>query len=197
MKANLKLRKTILLVSILILAVIYGCQLVFSSFSTVKTYKLKESPDYISIENGENKVELFLEGGLWYVGEKKEAADDQKVNELVEVFNSIKTLETVSKNADEAALERYGFTGSEIIKAVAKKENKILRQIEIGKTGASSSTVYIKLDSSKDVLLCAQDLKDIFSKTEEDYKFKAEETTEEIPTPEQNTEEQEVSTSNI
>ncbi len=180
----MKSRKIFLLSAIAILALIYAVQLVVTNRSPVKTYTKKEKPDYLEIKTQDEVIKLSWEGGLWYVGQEKEAADDNKIEELTQAISSIKTLGAVSHSSAQSELERYGFLDNTTMELTALKKGKVLRVVKIGKSGSVSNTAYIQLDGSSETQLSTGNLRSIFSVKSDDLKMKVEEgqeTAEELP----------------
>lgn len=175
---NIKTRKTILIAAIAALAIIYAFLLAASGRSPVKTHKLKDKIDFISVSTGEESVSLSLEGGLWYVGDEKAAADDSKVEELSDALSQIKTLGTVSRSSAQSELERYGLADVATITVTAGSNGKTVRTVVIGKDASSSSTSYIQLDGSSETLLATGSLRSTFSVKADDLKMKTEENSE-------------------
>lgn len=172
---NIKTRKTILVAAIAALAVAYAFLLAASGRSPVKTHKLKDKIDLLSISTGEESVSLSLEGGLWYVGDEKAAADDNKVMELADAISQIKTLGTVSRSSAQSELERYGLADVATITVTAGSNGKTVRTVVIGKDASSSSTSYIRLDGSSETLLATGNLRSTFSVKADDLKMKVQE----------------------
>lgn len=170
MDKKLKIRKTVLLSLIAVLALIYALQLAFSNKTSRKVFELSQSPDFIQIEKDDSKITLVLEGGLWYMGEEKENVKDSSMEDILENLSAITTIETVSRNASQADYEKYGFQDIDSITVTAKSSGKTVRELKIGKQGASSTTNYILLDGKNDILLAAGDLSYKFSLTKEDLK---------------------------
>lgn len=176
---NIKTRKTILVAAIAVLAIIYAVLLAVSGRSPVKTHKLKDKIDFLSISTGEESVKLSLEGGLWYVGDEKAAADDSKAAELADALSQIKTLGTVSRSSAQSELERYGLADVATITVTAESNGKTVRTVVIGKDASSSSTCYIHLDGSSETMLATGSLRSTFSVKADDLKMKAQEKPEE------------------
>lgn len=170
MDKKLKIRKTVLLSLIAVLALIYALQLAFSNKTSRKVFELSQFPDFIQIEKDDSKITLVLEGGLWYMGEEKENVKDSSMEDILENLSAITTIETVSRNASQADYEKYGFQDIDSITVTAKSSGKTVRELKIGKQGASSTTNYILLDGKNDILLAAGDLSYKFSLTKEDLK---------------------------
>ncbi len=188
---NIKTRKTILIAAIAALAIIYAFLLAASGRSPVKTHKLKDKIDFISVSTGEESVSLSLEGGLWYVGDEKAAADDSKVEELSDALSQIKTLGTVSRSSAQSELERYGLADVATITVTAESNGKTVRTVVIGKDASSSSTSYIRLDGSSETLLATGSLRSTFRVKADDLKMK----TQEEPEAQENATPQESSSS--
>lgn len=174
-------RKSILLLTIAVLAVVYAVQLTVTGRSPVKTFKLKEKADKITIISSDEKVLLSLEGGLWYIGEEKSAADDKKVADIVNAVSTIKTLGTISRSSSETELERYGFADVTTLEVTLEKNGKTLRTIKVGKDASGSSTTYIQLNGSSETLLATGAIRSALSVKAEDLKMKIEEPAAESP----------------
>lgn len=177
----MKSRKIFLLSAIAILAAIYAVQLVVTNRSPVKTYKLKEKIDCLQIKNQDGIIKLSLEGGLWYVGDEKQAADDKKVQELTQAISSIKTLGIISRSPATSELERYGFLDNTAMELTALKNGKTVRKVNIGKSGSAANTAYIQIDGSPETQLSTGNLRSIFSVKAEDLKMKVENNLQEKP----------------
>ncbi len=171
----MKNRKTILLSAIAVLAAVYVLQTVLSSRSPVKLLKLKEKPDVILIEKEGKQIKLAMEGGLWYLGDNKQAADDKKAAELVDAVTSIKVLGSVSHSSSETELNRYGLADAQTIKVTVNRGEKTLRSIVIGKDASSASQTFIQLDGSSETLLAGGSIRSAFTVDEESLKLKVEE----------------------
>lgn len=125
MDKKLKIRKTVLLSLIAVLALIYALQLAFSNKTSRKVFELSQSPDFIQIEKDDSKITLVLEGGLWYMGEEKENVKDSSMEDILENLSAITTIETVSRNASQADYEKYGFQDIDSITVTAKSSGKL------------------------------------------------------------------------
>lgn len=142
-----KIRKISLLAVILVLAVIYICQVSFTGRSKIKTLTLNEEIDSLQI----NDLKIYKENGNWFLGEKKYPANETKINNLVNDVKEIKLLGTVSTSLKNA--ERYGLTDEEKISVQAFGNGKLLREIFVGKNTSTNSQSYICVDNKNSIYL--------------------------------------------
>lgn len=142
-----KIRKISLLAVIIVLAVIYICQVSFTGRSKIKTLTLNEEIDSLQI----NDLKIYKENGNWFLGEKKYPANEAKVNNLVNDVKEIKLLGTASTSFKNA--ERYGLTDEEKISVQAFGNGKLLREIFVGKNTSTNSQSYICVDNKNSIYL--------------------------------------------
>lgn len=166
----MKTRKIILLSSIAVLIFIYGIQLILNNKSPIKIYKLKETPNKITITNQNNEITLEKVEDIWYIKNTDFLADEDIIEEFIDSICNIKTLGIVSNSNAESELERYGLNEIKTIKVNAFNSDKTIRSIIIGKDSVSPDHNYIRIDSSQNTLLAAGNLRNIYDKTIDDIK---------------------------
>lgn len=142
-----KIRKISLLAVIIVLAVIYICQVSFTGRSKIKTLTLNEEIDSLQI----NDLKIYKENENWFLGEKKYPANEAKVNNLVNDVKEIKLLGTASTSFKNA--ERYGLADEEKISVQAFGNGKLLREIFVGKNTSTNSQSYICVDNKNSIYL--------------------------------------------
>lgn len=141
------------------LAMIFVAQILLGLRSPQKNFKVKETADFISIENSGEIISLKKSGDEWLCAEKK--ADAKKAEYLLEKFSEVQTLGIVARSADEAALERYGLDAPIIVRA--KFGEKDLRAIFIGKESTSGSQAYVRIEGKKEIFLAQGNLRRDFT----------------------------------
>lgn len=152
-----KIRKISLLAIIVVLAVIYICQVNFTGKAKIKTLTLNEEIDSLQI----NDLRIYKENGTWVLGEKKYIANETKVQNLVNDVKEIKLLGTASSSQKNA--ERYGLTDEEKIVVKAFNGEKLLRTIYVGKNTSTNSQSYICVDDKNSIYLAQNALHTNFS----------------------------------
>lgn len=152
-----KVRKISLLAVIVILAVIYICQVNFTGKSKIKTLTLSEEIDSLQI----NDLRIYKENGTWVLGDKKYPANETKVQNLVNDVKEIKLLGTASSSQKNA--ERYGLGDEEKILVKAFAGEKLLRTISVGKNTSTNSQSYICVDDKNSIYLAQNALHTNFS----------------------------------
>lgn len=141
------------------LAMIFAAQILLGLRSPQKNFKVKETADFISIENSSEIISLKKNGDEWFCAEKK--ADAKKAEYLLEEFSEVQTLGVAARSADEAALERYGLDAPIIVRA--KSGEKDLRAIFIGKESTSGSQAYVQIEGKKEIFLAQGNLRRDFT----------------------------------
>ncbi len=152
-----KVRKISLIAIILVLAVIYICQVNFTGKSKIKTLTLNEEIDSLQI----NDLKIYKENGTWVLGEKKYTANETKVENLVNDVKEIKLLGTASSSQKNA--ERYGLGDEEKILVQAFSGEKLIRTILVGKNTSTNSQSYICVDDKNAIYLAQNALHTNFS----------------------------------
>ena len=157
-------RKIILLFCAVFLLAVYIFQIATGNKNTVKELTLSEDITSIVLSSKESgDITLTSENGSWLVGKYK--ANESKVNQILEQIKKVKLLDTVSSSASD--LSRYGLDEENIITVKAFAGENLLRTLEIGKASVTGGQTYIRLDSSKAVLLASGSLAALFSSTRE------------------------------
>ena len=141
------------------LAMIFAAQILLGLRSPQKNFKIKETADFISIENLGEIISLEKNGDEWLCAQQK--ADAKKAEYWLEQFSEVQTLGVAARSADEAALERYGLDAPIIVRA--KSGEKDLRTIFIGKESTSGSQAYVQIESKKEIFLAQGNLRRDFT----------------------------------
>lgn len=167
-------RKIILAAAVAVLAVIYAMQLILSSRSAEKVFKLEEPFDTIEIFSQDNgTLELKRSGDLWKAGDDE--LDGIRAGRLCDAVKEIRTLGVVSKISDDAASGRYGFTGAQEITVKVSGGGRELLSLEIGKDAASGQQNYVRINGGTEIYLASGALKTTFSVKKESIVKKIEE----------------------
>lgn len=169
-------RRTILICIAGALAIIFAAQILLGLRSPQKIFKVKEKPDFISIENSGETISLGKNGEEWLCAEKK--ADAKKTEILLEKFCEVQTLGIAARSANEAALERYGLDAPIVVRAKSGEKN--LRSIFIGKESTSGSQVYVQIEGKKEIFLAQGNLRRDFTFSADDILEKEPEEQQEI-----------------
>lgn len=141
------------------LAAIYIAQILLSLRSPQKTFTVKETPDFISIENSGELITAQKSGDEWICGAN--VLDATKVEYLVNEICNIKTLGVATRAADQNALTLYGLDAP--ITVCAKAGGKDLCTLLIGKESATGSQVYIQFAGKKEIYLAQGNLRRDFT----------------------------------
>lgn len=167
-------RKIILAAAVAVLAAIYIIQLVLSSRSSEKIFKIEKPFDTIEISSQDNgNLELKRIGNFWKIG--GEDAEEIRAERLNDAVKEIKTLGVVSKSSDESAAGRYGFTDAQKISVKVSDGEKELLSLEIGKDAASGQQNYVRINGGSEIYLASGALKSTFSVKKENIVKKSEE----------------------
>ncbi len=169
---KLSCRRMILLGLIAVLLCVYIVQLAFRGKNNVKTLAVAEDVTKVVVAKSTGNIVVQKTDGLWYVGDEKFPAQENRALGLANSVGEIKTLGTVTSSSDD---ERYGFTESETIKVEAFAGDKLVRTLEIGKNTATGSQSYVKIDGKSNVLLAQGNLRSTFEVSVDDIKIKEDE----------------------
>jgi len=161
----MKTRKLVLLIACAVLLLVCILQGVLKGSDKVKTYDIKDTPDQLVITTPEENYTIVFENDTCYVGAKKYPANETAVDGMVEAISSIKVLDKVAVANNDAALARYELNEGKCTTVVAKKGDKVLRTLVIGKDSTTGSQGYILLDGGKDVYLATGNLSGSLKKT--------------------------------
>ncbi len=157
-------RRTILVCIAAALAAILAAQTILSLRSPQRDFKVKDAPDFISIENAGETISLEKSGEEWICSAKK--ADTKKAERLLDRFTEVQTLGVAARSADDTALERYGLDAPIVVRA--KSGGKNLRAIFIGKESTSGSQAYVRIEGKKEIFLARGNLRRDFTFSAED-----------------------------
>ncbi len=177
MKNKFSKRTSVLICVAALLALVYIIQLLAGLKSPQKTFRIKDAPDSISIENAGTTIVIQKNGDSWFSGGNE--LDQSKIDYLLKDFTSVKTLNLASRSDKPATLERYGLDKPIVFQG--KSGAKDLRTILIGKESVSGSQCYIQFKGKKEIYLaqgnlrkdCSFKLDDIKKKTDEEKTEKA------------------------
>lgn len=168
----MKPRKIILLAACAILLCVCIVQAVMKNSDKVRTFALSDKPDEISFVTAEGNYTLVLEDDTWYIGEKRYVGNNNIIDPLIEAASSIKVLDKVGKASSESAAIRYELNEGKVAVVTLKKDGKVLRTMNIGKTSTGGSQTYITMDGSNDVLLVSGNLRNDVVKSTNDLRSK-------------------------
>lgn len=163
----MKTRKLVLIIADIVLLAVVITQFVFLSKDGSKTFKLKETPDEIVIQNGDESVLLTFENNQWVVGNKKYETNMSTVDEILESIQSIKCIDKVGSLTKTGNAEKYELTDDKKITVTAKKDGNELRTINIGKSGSTGTQNFITVDGGNDIYLATGGLGYDFDITED------------------------------
>lgn len=164
-------RKLILIIADALLLAVFIIQCILHAGDSAKMFELKDAPTAITITGEKGNIELVKENGIWVIGDKKYAANESSVDELIETLSNIRALDKVG-TASEAQLNRYELTDGKKITVTAKKDGKEIRKLEIGKDATATSQGYITVDGGKDIYLASGSLKQAFNKSVDELRSK-------------------------
>lgn len=163
----MKTRKLILLSGIALLLVIYLVQFFGGQRDSVRIISLDAIPDTVVINpDAENTVKLVRSGEKWSIDPAGYPADPDKVKDILEAFNALKVLETVSSSGQKA---RFELDEESRIVAKAYAGENLLRTLNIGKAAGGSQS-YVSIDDKNEVLLVSENLKTIFDQSANDLR---------------------------
>ncbi len=163
-------RTKILFSAAIILAAICALQFLLELRSPQKTFKTKELPDSILVDNSGASLVLQKDEGGWTCSGQK--LDGDKIERLTKSLLSIKSLSVASRSDSPASLERYGLDKAILIEA--KSGGKDIRQILVGKESVSGSQSYIQFKGKKEIYLVQGNFRKDWTFTLDDIKEKQE-----------------------
>ena len=149
----MKTRKLVLIIADIILLAVLTAQCVLMSRDGSKTFKLKETPDEILIQNGGEDVVLRFENNNWVVGDGKYPTNMSAVDSILDGLEVINCIDKVGSVTKQGALEKYELTDDKKISVTASKEGTVLRKLDVGKMGVTGSQNFITVDDGKDIYL--------------------------------------------
>lgn len=168
----MKTRKIVLLSACAILFCICIIQGIVAAYNPVKTLEITETPDYIEISGPSSKIELSIDGSTWYVGHDNFQAEKSSVDNMIKTIKEIKVLDTVAKLSSNEFNERYDLNDGKAYIVTAKKGDKVIRTLKVGKASSTGSQSYISVDNSKNIYLVSGNLQTVYNKTEDSLKTK-------------------------
>lgn len=168
----MKPRKIILLTACAVLLCICIIQAVMKNGDKVKNFNISEKPDEIAFVTPSGNYTLVLEDENWYIGEKRYIGNKSIIESLIESASEIKALDKVGKNSSEAFASLYELNEGKVSNVTLKKDGKVLRTINVGKTSTTGSQTYITLDDSKDIYLVSGNLQSDVVKSTNDLRSK-------------------------
>ena len=157
----MKARKLILIIADLLLLALVVVQGIAKARDGVKNFKLDESPNEITITTPAEIIKLSCQDEKWFINDQKSPAIDYSVESIVESISSIRALDKVA-SVNENNLIKYELVAGKKITVEAKKDGKLLRSIEIGKSASSSSQSYITIDGGNNIYLASGSLRNTF-----------------------------------
>jgi len=116
-----------------------------------------------------NAIELNRKSGKWQIGSQAYPADFEKIQDILNIVEELK-LDTLVSEAK--IYNRYDLTENKRITVKAYKEDKILREIEIGKAAASVRHTYVKLAGDPNVYHARNNFRTKVDVTEDDLRDK-------------------------
>lgn len=152
--------KTTLISLTVVLACVYIAQLALTGRSKVKTLTLSDSPDQITIVQGNsaNGLTVKFEGDKPVVGKSSSGAvmypaTSSTVTSMVSLLKEIKLLGTVTSGVNANTAERYGLDDSSKITVTAYRNGTVIRTLTVGKNTSTGSQCYVQVDGKATVYL--------------------------------------------
>lgn len=164
-------RKLILIIADVLLLAVFIIQCILNAGDSAKVFEMKDTPDAITIEGEKGNVELVKENGIWIIGDKKYAANESSVDDIIDTISEVRALDKVA-TASDAQLNRYDLVDGKKITVTAKKEGKEIRKLVIGKEATASSQGYITIDGGKDIYLASGNLRQELNKSVDELRSK-------------------------
>jgi len=160
----MKTRKLILLIADAVLLIALILQIALKAGDKVHTFELKDEPTEVAVTTPTESFTFVKENGVWVVGDKKYGTNESNVQNMLDSLKEIKVLDKVGTANSENAISRYELGDGKNITVVAKKDGKVLRSLNIGKSATASSQSYMTIDDSKDICLVGGNLKNAFDR---------------------------------
>lgn len=157
----MRTRKLVLIIADLLLLALVIVQGIAKARDGVKKFTLEENPDQITIVTPAETINLICQDEKWFINEQKYSANDYSVESFVESLSSIRALNKVA-SVNENNLNKYELIAGKKITVEAKKDGKVLRSIEIGKSASSASQSYITIDGGNNIYLASGSLRNTF-----------------------------------
>ncbi len=157
----MKARKLVLIIADLLLLALVIVQGIAKARDGVKNFTFEDSPDQITIVTPAETISLSCQDEKWFINDQKYPANDYSVEGFVESLSAIRALDKVA-SVNENNLSKYELVAGKKITVEAKKEGKLLRSIEIGKSASSASQSYITIDGGNSIYLASGSLRTSF-----------------------------------
>lgn len=158
-------RKIFLLAANAVLLCVCIIQFIVKAQSHVKVFSIKGDVDCIEITKADGSFSIIKNEDKWFVGEKQYPANSNTVKSILDAVSSINALDRVSSASIAANAEKYELTDAKKITVTAKRKDKVLRTLTIGKNASAGTQCYAVFDKSNDIYLVSGNLKGVFSKT--------------------------------
>ena len=163
-------RKTLLLIILGCLCVIFALQIAFSRGGRAETLELSKAPDRLEISSIENGSFALVkatpnpdnESQGWAIEESGFAADPQAVRRMLNALGSLKLLGNVSSEVESAG---FGLDEESAVTVEAFAGLEPLRRVKIGKASATGSQTYAVVDGGGRVQLVSGNIRDAFNRT--------------------------------
>lgn len=154
----------------LILAVIIIAVTTYISYRPTDrtTYDLPELPEVargditkIEMVTGNASVAVQREGEKWFVGEEKYPADKEQIDRMLDTLSELTLTAMVSESESE---QRYDLSPNKKVVVKAYKNDKVLRDISVGKTAGTFRHTFVKISGDKRVFHAKDNFRDRFEK---------------------------------
>lgn len=131
--------------------------------------KVSEITD-ISLSKNDTIISIKKKGDGWVLSDKEYLADKSKIDNILDAIRKIELTALVSENKD---LARYELDPANKISVQAKKEEKLLRKLDVGKTATTYNHTFVRLEGDDKVYQAKGDFKPYFDKTIAQLRSKA------------------------
>lgn len=116
----------------------------------------------ISFSKNDTTISIKKKGEAWVLSDKEYLADKSKIDNMIAAIKKIELTALVSENKD---LARYELDSANKINVQAKKEEKLLRNLTVGKTATTYNHTFVSLEGDDKVYQAKGDFKLHFDKT--------------------------------
>ncbi len=130
---------------------------------------VKECTEINIDKKGESLIKIYKKDNKWLVSEAGYPADNAKVKKLETTMKELKITDFVSKGS---YYERYDLSPDKAIRVTVKRDDKILRDILLGKKSSTHRNTYVKFSNEKEIYLVSGGLADEFDKEVEEFRDK-------------------------
>ncbi|MBR5646220.1 MAG: DUF4340 domain-containing protein [Treponema sp.] len=158
-------RKIFLLAANAVLLCVCIVQFIVKAQSHVKVFSIKGDIDCIEITKSDGSFSIVKNDDKWIAGEKQYPANSNTVKTMLDAVSSINALDRVASTSGASGIEKYELTDAQKITVTAKRKDKILRTVIIGKNASAGTQCYAVFDKSNDIYLVSGNLRSVFSKT--------------------------------